>query len=559
MSSAHPSQLPNRRQVLGAFGLSIAGLSLASCTSEPTPQASTDLSGGAAPIKTFRIAAPANALSLDPVLAQDGESFRVSRQILECLVGIDPVTSQPTPLLAESWTESVLGLSYTFTLRQGVIFHDGEPFNAEAVKANFDRWFSLSPALRSRGAGTAFESLFGSFKGDSAYSAFAGCDVLDEFRVRISLTRRLTPFIKAMASQPFAMSSPAALIRFRADAAISDETEPLRTAYSTQPVGTGPFRFVSWKDETIRLGKFTQYWGESGNVDAVEIKTLSSPAARVRQLDSGEVDAIDLITVPTYILLLRSGKNILQRDPFSVFYLGINSEFAPLDKLGVRQAIYHAINKDDVMRDVFLKDSKSANTFFPPKLGVPTDDIPGYGFDQNKAKELLDSAGYQGETLPFYYPLEVNRSYMPSPEILYARLSAQLVAVGLNIQPVPIRWEDGYLERIGRDSNRALYLGGFTGSYDDPNTFISPLFAAKNTELGFSDQQLFDLVAKGRTQANGEDRLETYRQISVAIAEKVPAIPIAFPVSALAVSPRVGSYPVSPVLDESYSKIQLTE
>ncbi|MDN3482979.1 ABC transporter substrate-binding protein [Arthrobacter sp. APC 3897] len=550
-----------RRSFLRA-GAMIAAVTLAGCTAAPpsgnatTPPPATGSAAPSAPAATFTFATAARPATLDPALATDTESHRVTRQILEGLVGVDPLTSAPTPLLAESWTESEDGRTYTFTLRRGVTFHDGEPFNAEAVCANFDRWYNLPVSARGSG-NLAYKAVFNAFSDAPNLAVYKSCTAVDEYSVQVNLATRLSGFIPALASPEFAISSPKALQQFKADTLTVEKDGRKVSDYGLHPTGTGPFMLESWSGDEVRLAANPDYWGVRGQIGTVVFSTISSPESRLRALKSGQVDGYDLVTVADVDNLARNGLQILQRDPYSVLYLGINQAFPGMDDLKMRQAIAHSIDKGALLDGLFLNGTKQANQFVPEKLGVSSGSVTNYGYDPAKAAELFKEAGYDGAELPFYYPRHVTRAYLPTPERVYAELSRQLTAAGLNIKPVPVEWSDDYLASVQTSGDRALHLLGISGTYDDPDNFLGTLFGSYTEEFAYDDAQLLSKIDRARTLQDGPEQAEAYTAITDRISTRVPAIPLAFPISALALSPRIGSYPTSPLLNEVFNRIEL--
>ena len=176
-----------------------------------------------------------------------------------------------------------------------------------------------------------------------------------------------------------------------------------------------------------------------------------------------------------------------------------------------------------------------------------------------KAKALLEEIGYDGAELPFHYPRHVTRAYLPTPERVYAELSRQLTAAGLNIKPVPVEWSDDYVQSVQRSGDRALHLFGISGTYDDPDNFVGSLFGSYTEEFAYDDAQLLSKIDRARTLESGPEQTEAYTAISDRISTRVPAVPLAFPISALAFSPRVAAYPTSPLLNEVFNRIELRE
>lgn len=556
----------DRRRRRWSLGLRItaaaSALLMTACTgtapSPEPPSATGTTTSSAAPVEgTFIFGTSAAPAGLDPAIVADAETYRVTLQVMEGLVGVDPMTSAPAPLLAKSWKKLNEGRSYSFELREDVTFHDGTAFNAAAVCANFDRWYTFPEGVRKASSATPFKTVFGGLSDTPEISNYEKCTTVSEFTVRIDLKYRFAGFIPALSMPGFAIASPKALKELSADKLVVELQGSKISRYAQHPVGTGPYTFTSWKDDKVVLDAYPDYWGQQGDVRHIVFRKISDADARLRALQDGVIDGYDMITVSNVAELARNGKQILQRDPYSVLYLGMNQKFPGLEEIKMRQAIAHAVDKDAIRNGSFLNGTKTASTFIPPKLGIDDEGLPTYNYDPEKARKLLEEAGYKGEPLPFYYPRNVARPYLPAPEKIYAELSRQLTAVGLNIQPVPIDWSDGYLAKVQKSGDRAFHLLGWNGSYQDPDNFVGPIFGSYSEEFGFSDSQLFSKIDRARTLEDGKERRIAYQDINDQIANGIPAIPLAFPTSALAVSERVHSYPVSPVLHEVFNKIEL--
>lgn len=536
----------------------MVALSLAACTGSPGPAPSS--SGNETPVEptaTFNFGTSTMPPGLDPALTSDSESYRITRQVLEGLVGVDGETGQTTPLLATEWKDSNNGLTYDFTLRSQVTFHDGTALNAAAVCANFDRWFTFPAELRKKAPGISFESVFKAYSDSPVFSIFKDCKVVSDSDVQINLTQPFTGFLKALTLPSFAISSPAALEAGKANILDQTRNGDAVSAYSGHPVGTGPYEFGTWDDKKVSLTSYKNYWGSRGQIAVVNFIPYDRAETRQQALLDGKIDAYDLVTSGTFDQLVKKGVQIIQRDPFSVMYLGINQAVAPLDKPEVRQAIEMAVDKESLIRKFFIDNTAQASQFVPPKLSGFNNNAPSLGFNPEKAKELLAKAGYKGEEIKFYYPLNATRAYMPTPEKIYAEISRQLVAVGFNIKPVPIDWEQGYLQKVQSPGDRGLHLLGWNGSYADADNFLGPLFGEARAEFGYSDSDVFHKIERARAMPDGDDRNALYQSINADIAATVPAVPIAFPISALALSDKVEKYPASPVLNEVFTNVRL--
>lgn len=235
--------------LLTACGSSQAGQSGSQAT--PVAESATDTAGGE------EAAAPEHAITkdilIDPANAANEDSLLIVNYLYEGLVKLD--ANGLVPALAEAWEVSDDGLDYIFTLRQGVQFHDGAPFNADAVIANFNRWFDKNNAAHGTGEYAAWQSIFGGFKGEtnadgSPKSIFDGAEKVDEYTVLIHLTKPDPNFVAKLVNPAFFMVSPSA---FSADY--------FGTSLGTA-AGTGPYKLANWSDSSLTLEPFAAYWGE---------------------------------------------------------------------------------------------------------------------------------------------------------------------------------------------------------------------------------------------------------------------------------------------------------
>lgn len=548
----------------------LLALGLAGCTTVPNANdtGTSTGTGSSTPAPTvFSFGTAATPSSLDPALASDDlDSLRITRQIFEGLVTVDPNNGSAAPALATSWKSLEEGDGYQFALREGVQFQDGTAFDAAAVCANFERWFNY-PAQNGSGQSgttgfpTAFQNVFKAFANDAGNSVYQGCSAPDPMTAMVSLSSPLTGFIDALTSPAFGIASPAALKDKTADVLDQTVGGTAVSAFGLSPVGTGPYQFSNWEGSTVTLVQNPGYWGtDEGAPPQIEtIEFIAYPKAqnRLQALLRGDIDGYDSVTTANLDSLVRGGFQVLQRDPFSVMYLGINQSNPVLADADVRQAAAMAIDKESLVKNYFFDGSAKTGQFIPPKLSGFNNQVSGPSYNQSEAKRLLAESGYQGEELKFYYPLDVSRPYLPVPEKIYADISAQLTAVGFNIKPVPIEWSKGYLNQVSQGQGSDLFLLGTNGLYADPDNFLGPLFGAPNASLNFKDPQLIREVNQARTLPAGPERSAAYQELNRDLAESLPAIPIAFPISAVALSPKVSDFPISPVLNEVFTSIKI--
>lgn len=551
-----------RRLLSGAAAIAIGAVVLTACASQR--DGGGDNTGEASDVdSTFVFASSGDISGLDPAMANDGETFRVSRQIFEGLVGVEPGTADPAPGLAESWEQSEDGLTYTFQLKEGVTFHDGTDFNAEAVCFNFDRMNNFTGVAASESLSYYWGKLMRGYA-DTGTSIYGGCEATSDTEVAITLTQPFAGFIPALSLPSFAIQSPTALEEFSADEVGGTAEAPVLSEYAQgHPVGTGPFKFDEWSvGESVTLSAYEDYWGEQGQVQEVIFQVIGETTARRQALESGSIDGYDLVAPADLGALEEAGFNLVNRDPFNILYLGINQKAPGLSDPKVRQAIAHAIDKEQLVTQVLPEGTEVAQEFMPPAVIGWNDEVTTYEYDPEAAQALLAEAGFDEAnplTIQFNYPVNVSRPYMPNPEQIYTNLASQLEAVGIVLEPVGEEWNPTYLDRIQGGAEHGIHLLGWTGDYNDPDNFVGTFFASPGNEWGFTNEELTAALTEARGLATAEEQEAAYLAINEQIMEYLPGIPLAHPVPTLAFAERVTSYPASPVQDEVYNMIELSE
>ncbi|MBA2297504.1 MAG: ABC transporter substrate-binding protein, partial [Actinobacteria bacterium] len=389
-------------------------------TAGATSAAETEGGGGASG-GTLVFAGASDPVSLDPALVSDGESIRPITQIFETLVALEPGGTDLVAGLAKSWEVAEDAKAITFTLQDGVTFHDGTDFNAEAVCFNFDRWYNFTGAAQSASASYYWQATFGGYAKNSTEneglgeSLYASCEATDATTAVINLTKPSASVLGALALQAFAIASPKALEEFKADEGTLDEDtgfQPTGTFGNEQPIGTGPFKLESWQvGDRLTLVRNEEYWGEKAKLDKLIIRPISDNAARLQALQTGEIQGYDLVEpqdIPT--IEGDSELQVLERPAFNVAYVTINHKVKPFDKLEVRQAVAYGLDRQAVVDNFYGGRGEVAKEFMPPSLPGYADDVTEYPYDPEKAKELLQKAGV---TLPlevdFWWPSDVSR------------------------------------------------------------------------------------------------------------------------------------------------------
>jgi peptide/nickel transport system substrate-binding protein len=515
---------------------------------------------------TLVFAGAADPVALDGALVSDGESLRVIDQIFEGLVTLSEGGTDIVPGLAEEWEASEDGLEWTFHLREGVTFHDGEPFNAEAVCYNFDRWYNFTGSFQNPSASYYWQTVFGGFaepeEGSPETSLYASCEAPDELTAVLTLTQPSASFLGALALTNFTIASPKALEEFGAnEGEVDDEGifHPTGTYGTEHPTGTGPFKFESWtRGDRLVLVRNDDYWGEKAHLDTLIFRPIPDNAARLQALQAGDIHGYDLVE-PQDVPTIEGDSNlqILDRPPFNVAYVGITQSHEPLDQLEVRQAIAHALNRQEVIDNFYAGRGVVAHQFMPPDLFGYADSVTEYEFDPEQSRQLLQDAGLELPVkLTFCYPTDVSRPYMPDPVRNFEAFAEDLNEAGFEIEPRSAPWSPDYLGLVN-EGRCPLYLLGWTGDFADPDNFIGTFFQTPQDAWGFENQELFDLLDEAEQETDEDTRIGLYQQANQMIADFIPGVPYAHSEPALGFSAAVQGYAPSPVSLEQFSTVTL--
>jgi peptide/nickel transport system substrate-binding protein len=358
------------------------------------------------------------------------------------------------PGLAESWEISEDGTTYTFTLRSGVTFHDGEPMTAEDVVFTLDR-------ARAEGSTNAQPALFANI---------VSVEAVDDTTVTVTLDGPDGAFLFDMAWGDAVIVDPA-----------SAETN------ATNPIGTGPFRFVEWvQGDRVELARNDAYWGEPAPLEAATFRFISDPNAAFAALMAGDVDAFPNFPAPETLSQFEADPRftVIVGSTEGETILAMNNQQAPLDDIRVRQAISHAINRQDIIDGAMFGYGTPIGTHFAPHNPDYVDLTANSAYDPEAARALLAEAAPDGLTL---------RLALPPPS--YARrggeiIAAQLREVGIETEITNLEWAQ-WLEQVFRGHDFDLTIVSHTepmdiGIYARPDYYFQyarPEFVALNDML----------------------------------------------------------------------------
>ncbi len=517
---------------------------------------------------TLVFGAASEPTSLDGAVVSDGESLRVIDQITEGLVGLAPGTTRLVPKLARSWKGTNGGRTWTFRLRTGVRFHDGTPFNARAVCANFDRWYNFTGPFASDSTSYYYYTVFGGYKKKAAgltnTPLYRSCRAANDSTAVITLRRPNASFIGALSLTAFAIQSPTAMQRYGANKGTLSKDGVFTPGgqYGVpggQAVGTGPFKLESWRiGDRLVLVRNDQYWGRKAFLRRVIFRAIPDNAARLQALQTGEVQGYDLVEPQDIPTIKRNSKlKVLDRPAFNVAYVTINQKVKPFDNPLVRQAVAHGLDRAGVVKAFYAGRGEVAHEFMPPQVLGYAKNVKKYAFNPARARQLLQQAGL---TLPveveFWYPTDVSRPYMPDPAKNFQAFAASLNRSGFKVIPKSAPWAPDYVGRVNAGTAGALNLIGWTGDFGDPDNFVGTFFRTEQGQWGFKNPAIFSLLNRAVIETNPAKRKSLYEQANRAIMNFLPGVPYAHTKPALGFQRNVVGYKPSPVSLESFATVR---
>jgi peptide/nickel transport system substrate-binding protein len=537
-----------------AAAASVALLATACAESERDPASDSS--------EPFVFGSAGDIKSLDPFLASDGETFRYSRQVYETLLEHESGGSEIVGGLAETWEQSEDGTEWTFNLREGVVFHDGDELTAEVVCANFDRWHNLSGAWQSSNNSYYWQAIFGGFaeNEDEALpeSRYVSCEATDELTAVITITEYSSIFPGGFSLAAFGILSPTSLETIAEAEITGEEGSYSLPEYTSEPgaiAGSGPFTAQAWnRDQAeVTLARFDDYWGDPAGFETMILRAIPDETARRQALEAGDIHGYDLVAPADVEPLTEAGFQVPTRDVFNVLYLAFQQETSEeLADIQVRQALAHAVDRQRIVDTILPAGGEVATQFHPNTLDGWSENVTTYEYDPELAEELLAEAGQEDLTLDFCYPTEVTRPYMPAPRDIFDVISQDLENVGITVEPKSFEWTE-YVPNT--DSGEcSLYLLGWTGDYNDAYNFLGTWFSVQNDAWGMDEPELFDAMAEASGNPDPEERVAAYQGLNEQIMDILPGLPISSSPPSIVFAENVNPPNVSPLTQENFSE-----
>lgn len=535
------------------------GLIATGCSSERD----ADNESGGGKKDTFVFAGAGDPGSLDPALASDGETFRVTRQAFEALLEHESGGTKLVGGLAETWSSNDAGTVWTFNLRKNVKFHDGEAFNAAAVCANYDHWFNWTGTYQSSAVSYYWQTIMGGFAKnedkETPEANYKSCTAKDDSTAVIEVKKPSANLPGGFSLQALAIHSPKALKEYAKEEATAKGDAITYPKYSQEAgtvAGTGPYKITKWNkgNKEVTLERFDGYWGDKAKIKNLVFRTIDTEEGRRQALQAGDIDGYDLVAPADVKTLEDEGYVVPTRGVFNLFYVGMSQEAnKALKKKEVRQAIAQALDKENLVKTQLPEGGKVADQFMPDTIAGYSKNVKKYPYDTAASKALLKKAGEEKLKVEFCYPTEVTRPYMPAPQDLFELMKADLEKAGITVTPKAMKWAPDYIDATEAGSCD-LHMLGWTGDFNDGYNFIGTWFAGYDKQWGFKDKKVFDAVNAGSKLGKAEERVAAYEKANEAIMEYLPGVPISSSPPAIAFAKNVNPPNVSPLTQEVFSE-----
>ncbi|MFA7745654.1 glutathione ABC transporter substrate-binding protein [Salinicoccus roseus] len=521
------------KRFMGMFMLGLL-LVLTACTDDSDADRESD--GGDESSQTsggdFILSVGNDVVSLDPHGSNDLYSDQVRNTIYEGLVTQNEAL-EIAPLLASEW-EQVDETTWRFTLEEDVTFHDGSEFNAEVVKANFDR--VLDPAVASPRL--------------NIFEMVEEVNVIDDYQVEIVTSYPFAPLLAHLTHDGGGMISKEVIdedyrnaiekaglgmpleefyeLRNTGGAEYEDAAEGvseyLHTVVEQKPTGTGYLQFEErTPGESTVLAKYDEYWQEPAKLDTVTFKVVSETGSRIAELETGESHMISGFE--------PSSKDRIENNPethmytfynIAMEYIGFNTQKEPLDDKRVRQAITHIFDKEEVINGIYSGTGRTLEGPLQPEVLGYDEDIEGLGYDLERARELMAEAGYEDG-------FEISIITNDASERVDLAVYLQEALQEINVDATVDQFEWGAYLEAASTGDHDIFILGWPNATGDPDHGLWPLYHSsmigdQGNRFFFENEAFDDLLEEGRRETDTEVREEIYREAQELLIDEAPSI-----------------------------------
>ncbi len=460
--------------------------------------------------------------TLDPAIGYDWQNWSMIKSIFDGLMDYEPGTYKLRPGLAQSYEVSEDGLVYTFTLRDGIKFHNGRPMTATDVKYSLER--TINPETQSPGQG-----FYSSVKGFDAVASgektdLAGVTAVDPKTVRIELKNPDATFLHLVALN-FSFVVP------------KEAVEEHGADFGKHPVGTGAYKLAEWNLGQNLIFERNKDYYRAGvpKLDKITFQIGQEPNVALLRLQRGEVDVLGDGVPPARYIKMKSDprykENFMEGPQLQTSYLTMNVRMEPFDNPNVRKAVNMAIFKERICQ-IINNRAVSTDQPLPPAMPGYAEDYKGYSLNRAKAKDLLAEAGYPDGFTTELYAINTD----PNPRIAQA-MQQDLAGIGIKAELKTLASSTVIAAGGEPDQAPMLWSGGLAwlADYPDPSNFYGPILGCGGAVKGgwnwawYCNEKIEEKAGKADAMSDpamAQKRIDMWREIFIEIMEDAPWVPV---------------------------------
>lgn len=465
---------------------------------------------------TLVIAQGADIKSLDPHATNDQPSSRVMRQIYDTLVETT-VDMELVPGLAENW-ERIDEKTVKMKLREGVKFHNGEELKSRDVKFTLERML-ISPEV------------------SHIIEAIDSIKIIDDYNLIIKTKEPFGPLLAHLSHTAASILN---------EKAVKEAGE----SYGSNPVGTGPFKFINWKKgDEVTLERFEDYYEGMAGVEKVIFKNVPKGINRTIGLEENRFDiAYDVDQINKDRIIRNKNADLLEGPSLGMIYLGFNTQKKPYNDKNIRQAINYAIDVDEIINEVLKGIAQRANSPIGPRVFGYNPNVNTYDYNPDKAKRIIKQAGYE---YGFNTTILINEN--PVRKQIAEIIQNHLSKVGVTVKIEVVDWAT-YLDKTANGEHE-MFISGWISVTGDADYGLYGMFHSSDNggESGnrffYKNKQVDKLLEKGRKFITSKTRIEAYKEAQKLIVDDAPGVFLYYPTQNVAIQRYVKGFQLHPTGD----------